>query len=82
MPRFITIRLLRAAREYHCNHECVGDSYARGARGATRPTTSAVKVGRVAPRAPVVGHRWYLRGPVAEIAGRSNTPPMLAIQKK
>ena len=26
-----------------------------------RPTTCVVKVGRVAPRAPLVGHRWYLR---------------------
>src|SRR5213593_1840268 len=47
--------------KYHRNQQCVRVREARGARGATRPATSAVKVGRVAPRAPVVGQRWYLR---------------------
>src|SRR5213593_4285139 len=61
--------------KYHRNQECVRVRVVRGARGARRPTTSAVKVGRVAPRARVVGKPWYRRpAPGSARAGMPAVP--------
>jgi len=68
--------------KYHRNQECLRVWEVRGARGATRPTASAVKVGRVVPRAPWSANAGNCETRPSRGAHEESSLPLLFIRRQ